>query len=212
MASPTTQQLTREEVLKLNQQLLDGTYPIYKAKPPFMPSTTGFGYQGVVLWDSEADLIQCHLCGRWLKTLASHVHFNHRVPMDTYKEQAGIGRSTTILAFSVREKLSERMKARHDRDPEKWNLNLKKLWAGKRKTWHKNIGRVSEQNRWGTCEAQLKERLKNVAQERGGKTPQLHSLPRGFANTLVKRFGSYHTACLAAGLVPNWRRGVKMTL
>lgn len=195
---------SREEVLKFHAKLPGGKFPLYKSNPPFMPIEKGYGFQGVILWDSSTDLIQCHICGGWFKGLVGHVRHKHKMDFDDYKKSAGLGKRVSCVSFSTREKMAEATRAKIARDPEGFKRQMKNMLsaaAKARRLKPKTVGRISLRNRRSTCDAQIKERVREIGVKLG-RTPKLHELPSGLRETIHRRGFSMHDLQKSAGFKP----------
>jgi hypothetical protein len=61
-----------------------------------------FGAIGRVAYDAERDLVQCHLCGRWLKWISGlHILMKHGVTVDEYRRVLRIPPSESLMAAST---------------------------------------------------------------------------------------------------------------
>jgi len=50
---------------------------------------------------SDGDKVQCHLCGRWYGHLGAHVSRTHKQPIDEYKENFGLNRTTGLIGETL---------------------------------------------------------------------------------------------------------------
>lgn len=77
----------------------ESVYPLYKDQmhEPYMENDSGFGYQGVVMYDELEDKVQCSICGGWFK-LITHTHLKRHglTSAREYKEIAGINKTTPV--------------------------------------------------------------------------------------------------------------------
>lgn len=162
-----------------------------------MPFDKGHGYQGVLLFDSKEDTVQCHFCGGWFNFLPRHVHDVHKMKARQYKEEVGLLQSTALLSESMRERLLRNI------DTRKKNLvpggRQKKETIEKiRTTIKKNLHNAERRNRLGTCPAQLLDRIRKIA-EKKGRTPT-HREIATFRQTIELVFGSVEEAFRQASL------------
>lgn len=178
-----------------------GFVMLYNYKSPFMPYTSGYGYEGVLMFDGDSDKIQCHLCGEWFDNLAHHLHREHATTASEYKETVGLLQTTALLNEKQRavliQKGTERFKnlkpAVH-----KSAETLRKIAA----TNKGNRTKREQQNLRGTCPAQLIDRLQKQYAEVGTSIP--YREVKGI-ETMRKVFGSYKEACEQAGIPYNDR-------
>lgn len=173
-----------------------GYVMLYNYKEPFMPYEGGFGYQGVLMFDGASDTVQCHLCGGWFGYLPKHIAKEHTTTAAQYKEMVGLLPSTALISEGQRAVLiasgQERFK----------NLrpNLGHSEATKEKIRQSQLARkdiAEKRNIYGTCPAQLIDRLQKKYTELG-YTPDRDEII-GY-NTFVRLFGSWKEACNRAGV------------
>jgi hypothetical protein len=64
-----------------------------------------FGEYGSVAYDAEHDLVQCHLCGAWLKWVDNQ-HIIHRrgVNVEDYRRICGLSNTDSLMGASTRAK------------------------------------------------------------------------------------------------------------
>jgi len=79
-----------------------------------------FGSLGVLETDGFKN--QCHICGRWIKGLGSHIRRIHDMTADDYRESFELRVTQSLLAEESSERLSAVMKAVVDREVLKKNL------------------------------------------------------------------------------------------
>ena len=177
-----------------------GYVTLYNYKEPFMPfeyEGTGYGYEGVLLFDGTTDKIQCHFCGDWFEAMGSHLHKEHNMKARDYKNLVGL-RQTTAL---VSEKLRAKMIA-NGMDKRLQNLRQggKKTEEQKEKIRQTLLSLPRQtQNELGTCPLQILDRLKKRAKELG-RCPTTDEIT--FIEVLRKVYGSFSEACRTAGLIP----------
>ena len=84
--------------MKIEYNLAPSGYAtLYNYKTPFMPSVSGVGFQGVVLFDSETNKVQCSICGEWFDFLGIHVK-THKLTVKQYKYQFGLNQETALMS------------------------------------------------------------------------------------------------------------------
>ena len=77
-------------IFKLYESLPEHVKPLQKSVPPYMKASHGgYGYQGVTLYDELLDRVQCHICGRWFKSIGIHVSI-HDMKAWEYKKRFGL--------------------------------------------------------------------------------------------------------------------------
>lgn len=167
-----------------------------------MPVEEGHGYQGVVLWDSVEDKIQCHICGKMLKNVANHIK-KHKIKGREYKEKYGLMYKTPLITHGIWE---ERKKAGY----KTW-AKLKQFPPSEkgRVTRAKKDNSIQDMNKYGTCPLQIIDRFKKIRQE-SNKTPtqrQIKEMDSGLYEAIVSRYGSYNRYLEIQGIEKNreWR-------
>lgn len=175
-----------------------GSVMLYNYKEPFMDFVGGYGYEGVLLFDAEEETVQCHFCGDWFTYLPNHLHREHAMSADIYKEKVGLARTSVLIGEKHRAKLIAK-------GLQKRLKNLSGVPKGghvsdetkeKIRESLKSINR-ERQNLTGTCPDQLTERLRQKYHELG-YTPGDGQI-RG-KDTFVRVFGSWKEACERAGV------------
>ena len=64
--------------------------------------TPFYGLVGVLARDEDEDLVQCHLCGRWLRAIGnSHLRRGHGWTLDAYRDAFKLPRGTPTCAKSL---------------------------------------------------------------------------------------------------------------
>lgn len=195
-----------------------GYVKLYDYKEPFMEFEGGYGYEGAVLFDGETDKIQCHLCGHWFGSLSAHITARHKMNVSDYKEMVGLRQSTALVNDTVREKLiktgmDKRMRNLCNRKGKKMSEETKEKI---RQTNLRKKELREEQNHYGTCPAQLLDRLRKATEENGGTVPTTRHLGKSLTELLVRTYGSLRDACFQAGLeysnadIEKTKKGVKV--
>jgi hypothetical protein len=156
---------------------------LFKAEAPFEPVTNGHGFIGILLLDKMEDKIQCHLCGRWFKTLQPHLKSKHETTNDLYKQQFGLPLSFPLCSRGVSHARSkaalrpERLKqfaSIRDRAPSHRILRARRK---KGIIESEKYGRTSAAflNKHGLCHGQILRRFLIVA-DTVGKEPSVSEL------------------------------------
>jgi len=65
-----------------------------------------YGQPGILSYDENEDKVQCHICGRWFRSLATHVNRRHGWSADDYREEFGLNRGQSLICEGMRQKLS----------------------------------------------------------------------------------------------------------
>lgn len=175
-----------------------GNVTFYNYKEPLMKFDKGYGFIGALVFDSETDKVQCHLCGEWFLSLPPHLHREHNMTASAYKEEVGLFQTTALIGETVREKLIAKGLEKR----------LKNLRPGKkvseetknkiRNTLKKNGEKPEGLNLRGTCPAQLLDRLQKAYETHGENFSFREHVT--FDYLLTKTFGSVKEACILAGV------------
>tara|TARA_R110000868_G_scaffold411107_1_gene701829 strand:- start:1604 stop:2416 length:813 start_codon:yes stop_codon:yes gene_type:complete len=180
--------------------------PLYKAEPPFMDFTSGYGYLGVILQDINSGKIQCHLCGKLFKGLNTHLFRKHEINSTEYKEKTGLNKTTPLCSsnsskkrresyFSPERKESVLNHLKDMREKQK-SRSVEKKQEGYNKS--KFSGRVQRKNLTGTCDLQAKHLFWTLYRKYNGIPPLRDN--RKLENLAITRFGTYEKAMLSWGI------------
>lgn len=174
-----------------------GSVMLYNYKEPFMPFQAGHGYEGVLLFDTVTDLVQCHFCGDWFKQLPVHLKREHAMSAAEYKQATGLMKKTALMGESTRSKFIAR-------GLEKRKANLaRRVWKGHTKESRAKISATlrdnarEKQNKRGTCPEQLLERIREKYRTLGR---QIRADEVRGRDTIIKMYGSWEEACRLAGV------------
>ena len=190
---------------KIKYKSPSGYVNIGKYVPPFEKNDTGFGFKGVLVEDSESGKIECSICGNWFHQI-SHSHLTkHGTTGVAYKQQFGLLTSTALKSKQMRIRQSEVMiKLRKDNKNNRLAFKRGNSYCANRKDKPKS---VESQNKFGVCELQVLERVRELTRELG-KTPTLIDLKEryggGIVTILHKRYQSYIKVCHNLGLEANY--------
>lgn len=171
-------ELPEEGALVAIEMYPDYVETLYKLEPPYRRVDEGYGFYGVVLLDTKADKIQCHICGKWFRSLCSHVKNKHGLRLRDYKLKYGISLMTPLVCRGVSRRLSETSSSNPDR-----HKNL--LLGHTRKVRNKSLrvrrgsmiysqNSAMYKNKNGICDAQLRRRYEVVQDIVGKNEPTLH--------------------------------------
>jgi len=173
-----------------------GLVMLYNYKEPYMKYEFGHGYQGVLLFDSKTDKVQCHECGLWFDYLPSHIR-THNLSANEYKLRVGLRRSTALISETHREKLLK------NRAQKMLNLRLHNYQHSEEtkkkisETLKKNHRETQNEN--GTCPQQILDRIAKMGAELG-RTPTKEEFA-GYT-TAKRLYGTWSNAVKLAGLIP----------
>lgn len=135
--------------------------PLYKVREPFMDCPTGNGYLGVVMYDDVNDKIQCHICGRWMSHMGTHVRQAHHQTIEAYRDQFGLPLRGGLTSKSIAgkqsrsasrpERLEQLKKFRQPWTNSPRTVTFKKRLKARLRLAH---SRIAHKNRTGLCPAQ----------------------------------------------------------
>ncbi|MEI6532475.1 MAG: hypothetical protein WCO06_01405 [Candidatus Roizmanbacteria bacterium] len=207
-----------------------GMVTFYNYKEPLMKFDEGYGFMGALIFDSETDKVQCHLCGTWLGQLPHHLHREHNMSASQYKDKVGLFQTTALISESMRDKLIASGLDKRLQNLKKGHKKTEEEKQKIRETNLKNGQKPEGMNIRGTCPAQLLDRLKKLYEEQGDSftinydrrlnvNPQTNiSGAKNLAVMLRKTFGSVKEACQLAGVpyrIPgrnrNYNHSIKYT-
>ena len=91
----------------------DNVYPLYKdeMRAPYMEKKSGYGYQGVVMYDENEDKVQCHICGKWFQFLPAHIKDAHGIDTEEYREKGQLTKKVSLCSKGYSKKRSKQAKA-----------------------------------------------------------------------------------------------------
>lgn len=154
---------------------------LFKVEPPINELEKGFGYMGVILRNKEEDKLQCHICGKWYKSLSTHVNKAHGMNSREYKRQFSLPLSFPLVARSTSRKHSERARDKKNLKHLDKVRNLKKLQGVPSKRRSKimkySTNCTGIRNKRGVCEAQIESRFLGIA-DMLGKSPSQRDLEK----------------------------------
>lgn len=184
--------------------------PLYKVREPFMDAPSGHGYLGVIMYDDTEDKIQCHLCGRWMSHIGTHVRQAHHEKIEDYREQFGLPLRGGLTSKSISHKQSKSASrpenlARLDANRRPWinaerTVSFKKRLKARLKQAH---SRVAHKNRTGLCPAQQIARYQ-VVRKIVGREPT--------SQDLIKHDHALHGFFYNHGTLNGWKKkhGIKI--
>lgn len=192
---------------QIKEKYGDNILPLEKAIPPFERVANGYGYKGVLLYNTEDDTIQCHYCGKWYKWLSNwHLRVHDMTPTE-YKDNMGFNRRISLMSLGKRAQFEVRLKAQF-RSNKGFKRHIKRLKTGKvkpPKTDQKLASAGTQKpmwkNRWGNCDSQLQARFFELHAELKRTPRQKDS--NALTMACVRRFGSWNKAVEYFGLEVN---------
>ena len=180
------------ELKQIKTEYGKNVIPLEKAIPPFMKFNDGFGFKGILLYDTLEDKIQCHFCGEWFKQINNrHLRICHNgMTAEEYKSWVGIYATFGLTSLGTRQKFAEKSKANYDQKRPQINRG-KRIYLKNEK---RRLGKKTYmwQNKKGICEAQMKARLEHLRKIKG--RPVKCSDDNALACALRRRYGSFNRA------------------
>lgn len=138
---------------------------LFKVRPPLQQLPEGyFGYAGVLLRNKLEDKLQCHICGKWRKSLSNHVNLAHKILSREYKKKFSLPMAFPLVGRSVSAAHSKR--ALKPENLERLHKVRKpiKVSTRRRKEFMKYaMGNMALLNKRGICEEQIDRRFEIVA-------------------------------------------------
>lgn len=186
-----------------------GAVKLYKYKEPFMKYTEGFGFRGVLLFDSISDKIQCHLCGKWFDSLGRHLNVVHKIPAVEYKNKVGLSESTVLINEKTRlslvaSGLDKRLQnLRHQKVRKRSKAVRAKISATLKKM------SMERRNVNGSCPEQILDRIRKTYDELGREFTTRHPKVEPLCRLGDVYYGTFRRACELAG-VPLLKPGQNM--
>ena len=221
---------------KYNKQRKKRLLKMRKNKDKIMPDTSnykeplkklgkseGFGFYGVLTSSENGEFVQCHVCGKWLRTLANSHLKKHELTQSEYKKEFKLASSTKLVSRKYSAALARRFNETARKNP-RFLKNLKKTTKENiRKLIQSNKDRkgskqsLETKNKRGTCRMQLIEKIKEVAEHYDTKTPKRKMFydyyKSKYINAVYSEFGSWTDAVKAAGMTvsnpshePKWSK------
>lgn len=172
-------------------------------KRPLVPNTTGFGYLGVLVQSENKELIQCAVCGEWLRKInAWHLKScsgGEIVSCLEYKKRFGLLKTTGLVSDITSLRLTKNaLKAKRHRLPP--HSQTKKREGV--------IGIAEHDNKYGICDRQIKTRLKEFILS-NRELPNCGNRGRALYRAIYRRWGGIRGCFLYYGLPDIVRVGTK---
>lgn len=152
----------------------------FKVAPPVRLVDGGFGCLGVLMRDPMTDTVQCHVCGEWMKSLATHVHA-HGMTAREYRKRYGLPREFPLCGRERSALMRKRALMRRGRG--NWgNLEAARrahrAWRAKPHPMKGKQLSLANSNKYGLCPEQLARRYEMVIEATGKDFPSVKDLRR----------------------------------
>lgn len=180
------------------------------AKKPLQPIKNGYGFVGVLLQTDDRRLVQCHICGTWLKKISGQHLNTHNTKREEYIKSYSLLFSNSLVADQTSYRLEQSAYKKIEKHGYR-ELNSQKGNAlHKREKYSK---KVEHQNKYSICNAQLEYRLLEYI-KKYKQLPTRVGKNEGAAilKALRKRFGSANNGLKFYGLPTFYRKGTTVEL
>ncbi len=175
--------------------------PLYQPKGPLTAVEAGFGYKGTLLYDRANGRVQCHVCGRWYRSVGVHAAMIHKMLAREYKLAYGLRHRTALCGEATRVSL---VKNYESRLADGSMIQFCGGYNGQRPGKHKRTGRSMQwRNMHGVCPEQILDRLRHLAEQSGYTPTEKEIKAAGLEHVATFAFGTITNACRHAGLTPN---------
>lgn len=174
----------------------------YGYKEPLSLFPGGYGYSGVLKYNKERDMVQCHICGRIFRSLGCHIFKVHNLSAHDYKIKTGLQQKTALVGEGTRKLLIEA----HKDIPSFSQIGKSKKEIKKHMKHMSDLGSTKSKKQWtlerrneeGNCPEQLIEKIKNLG-EKLGRRPT--------AKEYQKEYGSFQSIITVWG---TWDKALEM--
>jgi len=138
---------------------------VFKVEAPIEELKKYHGYKGVLLRDTDKDLVQCHLCGEWYQHLQKHVTTGHKMKEFTYRKKFGLPLHFPLCNKKYSEVARKTLLSNIKNNPPSRSKGRRKnLITKKGKANHfYSYNNASWDNKKGACPEQLNKRYLAVA-------------------------------------------------
>lgn len=120
----------------------------------------GHGFLGVIMYDDANNLCQCHVCGKWFRSVGQHANMKHQLQADDYKIKYGMTLKAPLCGIDLSRTKSKNSRLAYERG----ELAIDKLTAQNRKRVkfqrprQSGIASLQKQNEHGLCSLQIRAR------------------------------------------------------
>lgn len=184
--------------IKIGKDYLTLTH--YKEPLLPVPKKEGYGFYGALLSTLDGEFVQCHICGKFFKSVGKHAEQKHKIKVRDYKVRFQLAFKTALISEKERERRKERTL--------KWLASLTEeekrnfRTAGLKGYWARGKGQPKLQletlNKRGTCPPQILEKIKEV-RKKLKRVPTLKEFiwetgSQRYKHLIYKVFGSWNKA------------------
>ena len=167
---------------------------LFKGQEPF---TEMLGCPGGVLIERD-DKVLCYECETWHESLGVHLHQQHNMTADEYKEKYGFNRSAPLCARKVSETLREKSIAALERDS---TIAVRAAYGRKKAReryvangFHQGAKRIQASNARNSCPEQIKQRYRLLQLKYGNDVSLnvIRNVDSGVEKWAVAHYGSWN--------------------
>lgn len=175
---------------------------VFKVEPPITPVPGAYGYAGVFLRNTVTDTVQCHVCGKWFKSVSGHARSAHNLGHKEYKKLFQLPLMLPLVSRSTSAKISSAA-SKPDR------IKQARMWAAtglqkhqrraKREVFLYAYNNAAFLNKKGICDKQIMRRFLIVA-DQVGRTPSgldLRNHDLQLYKQITRRYGGLNKYKLA---------------
>jgi len=175
---------------------------------------SGFGYYGTLLFDDINNCVQCHICGKWFRSVSVHVRMKHKITARKYKEIYELNYGTALCIPEMSEKRSKMSELRYRINYGLLSMEEIKKIAKERakkslRTNYRKHQRLTMEmmNNYGSCPAQVEERFTKLIDSLGyvPSYDEMQKRDHSLLMVLVRRFKGYSKALQHFGIKPRRR-------
>jgi hypothetical protein len=187
---------------------------IFKTVPPVEKLSSGFGYLGVLLRDPKEDRLQCHICGKWCKSLGKHSQMLHGISATEYRYKFHIPNKFPLVSVGISKSFSERSRRpefianlkKHNGSAVKRSVAARGQFKKSKRLWFRN--NRGFENMYGLCPQQIDRRYL-IASDLAGRQAthtDLEKYDPALRAAIIRRFGNLNAYRKAKGLtLVAWR-------
>lgn len=171
-------------------------------KEPLRKVKDGYGYYGTIASNKDRTHIQCHVCGYFFRSLASHIT-KHGINTRDYKEKFQLRLSRSLVSQKHREEKIARYLALPQEERKKVAERARKaLKTRKKRVRYSGTYSQERKNEEGRCADQLIDKIHKLTKKMG-RVPTSQEFREhygGYLNSIRTTFGSWKVAVERAGL------------
>lgn len=163
----------------------------WEEKAPFVPS--GKSVLGALEYDPKMDKVKCHECGEFQRAIGVHARKAHGLDSREYKITHGLRASSSLSGPTT---IAKKRSSVHLKRPPS-----ARFMAARRTGSRKGTSQMELRNARGTCQAQLVERMKRLAEQLGRSPESKDVHAAGLSSAITTHIGRLSQLQELAGLV-----------